>query len=344
MNEPYHRFIIISFMAVVLISSNLNAQINFRGNLESGFYKSKGDFLSNERDLLFALEGKIGYKFHKENTDASFDLKTRPEWFGLNKKLFSFKFRGSGDFLQREENFDWGVGVTRHLNRISGSSLDVDYDIFSIQGNATFYWFDSAPISTVIGYAYQNVGSTIRQDHDIVFAEAKIHHIYNSYFRTGYGLYLEKFTIEGETIENNTKRNESNTGLRLGPEVDIYYLKDFVVNGQYRLLFHFSDFSKSASYEHWVRLVAGKLIFPGFSAFLLVDYYWRKIKDSTDSGLINILYSPFNIENNISLKVGYELSDNYELYLKGGYFRNDLVYNNYAFEGWNFLIGIELSN
>ena len=188
MSEPFHRFIIICFFAVVLTSPSLKAQLNYRGNLESGFYKSKGDFLSNERDLLFALEGKLGYKFKEENTEASFELKARPEWFGSNKELFSFKFRGSGDFLRREENFDWGVGFTRHLNRISGNSLNVDYDIFSIQGNATFYWLDNTPVSTVIGYAYQNVGSTVRQDHDIIFAEGKIHKIFSSYFRTGYGL------------------------------------------------------------------------------------------------------------------------------------------------------------
>ena len=344
MNEPLHRLAIFSIVSVLLMSTGLYAQLSFQGNLESGFYKSMGDFLSKESDMLVAFEAKLGYKFKEEKTEASFELKARPEWFGINKELFSFKFRGSGDFLRREENFDWGVGVTRHLNRITGNGLNVDYDIFSIQGNATFYWFENTPVSAVVGYAYQNVGSTVQQDHDIVFAEGKVHDIFSSFFRTGYGLYVEKFLIEDEVIENYTKKKESNTGLRVGPELEIYYLKDFMINGQYRLLFHFSNNSKSTSYEHWVRLVAGKLLFPGFSAFLLIDYYWRKIKSPTDAGGINILYSPFNIENNISLKMGYDLSDNLELYLKGGYFRNDLVYNNYAFEGWNFLLGLELSN
>lgn len=342
MNGPFYRFSIIASFLILIISSNITAQFTIRGNLESGFYKFTGDFLTNERGMIAALEGKLGYKFKEENTEASFELKARPEWFGLNKELFSFKFRGSGDLFRREEIFDWGVGITRHLNRISGSSINIDYDIFSIQGNATFYWFENTPVSATLGYAYQNIASSIRQNHDIVFAEGKVHDIFSSFFRTGYGLYIEKFLIERETIVNYTKRNESNQGFRLGPELEIYYLKDFVINGQYRLLFHFSDKTKSTSYEHWVRLVAGKFLFSGFSTFLLVDYFWRNIKAGDDSNGINILYSPFNVENNISLKIGYELSGTFELYLKSGYFRNDIVYNNYTFKGWNFLLGVEL--
>lgn len=336
-----HPYIILVFF--FLLSAKLSAQIDLKGNIESGFYKSMGDFLSDESDKFFAIEGKLGYNFKKENTEAVFELKARPEWFGLDNKLFSFKFRASGDLTRHEENFDWGVGVTRRLNHISGGNVDIDYDIFSVQANSIFYWFENMPLSFVFGYAYQNLASSVQQNHDIIFTEGKIHHIFSSAFRTGYGLYLEKFLIEGEVIENNAKRNESNEGLRLGPELEIYYLKDFVINGQYRLLFHLSGNSKS-SYEHWIRLVAGKILFHRFSAFLLMDYYWRNINYPMDSGKIDILYSPFNVENNISLKISYELSGNLELYLKGGYFRNDLVYNNYMFEGWNFLLGLELSN
>jgi hypothetical protein len=301
-----------------------------------------GDFLSNESDLLFAIEAKLGYKIEKENTEAVFEVKVRPEWFGLNKNLYSFKFRGSGDFTRREENFDWGIGVTRHLNHISGGNVDIDYDIFSVQGNAAFYWFENLPVSFVLGYAYQNLGSSVRQDHDLIFAEGKVHDVFSSVFRTGYGLYVEKYFIQGETVVNYSKRNESNAGFRLGPEIEIYYLKDFVVNGQYRFLSHLSGNSKT-SYEHWIRLVAGKILSPGFSSFLLIDYYFRNIKNPIDSGKINILYSPFNFENSISLKIGYDFSDRLELYIKGGYFRNDLVYNNYMFEGWDFLFGVEFN-
>ncbi|MEW6702239.1 MAG: hypothetical protein AB1298_05925 [Bacteroidota bacterium] len=341
MNCSFCRLLINVSVLLLMISSNLTAQFTIRGNLESGFYRSIENFLSNENDLLFALEGKLGYKFKEENTEASFELKTRQEWFGLNKELFSFKFRGSGDLVRREENFDWGIGITRHLNRISGRSIDIDYDIFSIQGNATFYWFENAPVSVVLGYAYQNIASSIQQNHDIVFLEGKVHDVFSSFFKTGYGLYIEKFLIEGETIVNYNKRKESNGGVRIGPKLEIHYLKDFVVNGQYRFLFHFSDKAKPISYEHWVRLVAGKFLFSGFSTFLLIDYFWRNIKAGNDSKTINILYSPFNLENNISLKIGYELTGSLELYLKSGYFRNNLVYNNYTFAGWNFLFGIE---
>lgn len=340
----FRRYFILTLFLILSVSPKLFSQFSVQGNVESGFYKSMGDFLSKESDLIIALEGKLDYRFEHENTEASFELKTRPEWFGLKKDLLSFKFRGSGDFLRREENFDWGIGVTRHLNRVSGGGVDINYDIFSVQGNTNFYLIEDLPVSIILGYAYQNIGSSIQQNHDIVFVEGKAHGIYNPYFRAGYGLYIEKFLIEGETITDYTKKMESSSGFRFGPELEINYLKDFVINGQYRFLVHSSDNTKFPSYEHWVRLVTGKFLFTDFSTFLLIDYYWRSIKNSGDIEKINILYSPFNVENQIYLKVSYAISDYYEIYLKGGYFRNDLVYNNYMFEGWNFLVGMELSN
>ncbi len=343
MNDPFHRHTIIAFSLAFIISSNITAQFTLQGNLESGVYKSTGDFLSRENGLLFAVEGKLGYKLNEENTEASFELRARPEWYGLNKKLFSFKFRLNGELVRREKNLDWGVNVTRHLNRIAGGSVDIDYDIFAVQANANFYWIENMPFSAAIGYAYQNIASSSPLNHDLILWEVKLNDIFSPFFRAGYGLYIEKFFVEGETIVNNTNINETNTGYRAGSELELNYLKDFVVNCQYRLLFLFSDDSKFTSNEHWIRLIAGKVLFKKISAFLLVDYFLRSIKEAEEPGRINILYSPFNLENNISLKIGYEPSNNFELYLKSGYFRNDFVYKDYTFEGWNFLFGIGIS-
>ncbi|MFA3783676.1 hypothetical protein ABRY23_11495 [Melioribacteraceae bacterium 4301-Me] len=343
MNDPFYRFTIITFSLALIISSNIAAQFTVRGNLESGVYKSTGDFLPKESDLLFAAEGKLGYKLNKENTEAFFELRTRPEWYGLTKELFSFKLRLNGELVRREKNFDWGVNITRHLNRIAGGSVDIDYDIFAVQSNANFYWIENMPFSVAIGYAYQNIASSLPLNHDFIFLEGKLNAIFSPFFRAGYGLYIEKFFVEGETIVNDSKINETTTGYRTGPELELNYLKDFVVNGQYRLLFLFSDESQFTTYEHWFRLVAGKILFKKMSAFLLVDYFWRSIKNAESPGEINVLYSPFNLENNISFKIGYEPSDKFELYLKSSYFRNDLVYKDYTFEGWNFLIGMGIS-
>lgn len=344
MKRSVQRLSYTGIILFLLSLSSTTAQINFQGNIESGFYKSVGDFLIDENDLMFALEGKLGYRYKKNDTELIADLKMRPEFYTLKKELTTFVFRANGDFVRHEEDFDWGLNIKRQFNNVSGTEFKLNYDIFSLQGNALFYWIEDFPISFLFGYAYQSIDSGTDQNHDIVFFEGKVNSFPGSYLRAGYGFYVERFTIQGETITDFVKTKENIPGYRLGPELEIYYLKDFVINGQYRLLLHISDKVNSPSYEHSIRMIAGKLMSNGFSVFLLADYCLRDIKRKDNDEQIKILYSPFNLENQISLKVGYDLSDKIELYIKGSYFRNDLVYKDYTFEGGNLLVGIGYVN
>lgn len=343
MKHNVHRLLYTGIILILLLT-NTTAQINIQANAESGFYRSAGDFLVDQNDMMLALEGKLGYRYKKDATEFYADIKIRPELYSLKRELSTFVFRASGDFVRHEEDFDWGLNVKRQVNNITGTDLKLSYDIFSLQGNAQVYWFDNFPISFLLGYAYQSINSDNYQNHDIIFFEGKTNSFLDSYLRAGYGFYLEKFTIQGDTISNFVKTKENIPGFRIGPELEIYYLKDFVINGQYRLLLHLSDKVNSPSFEHSIRLIAGKLMANGFSIFLLVDYCLRDIKRKDDNEQIEILYSPFNLENQISLKIGYDLSEQIELYFKGTYFHNDLVYKDYMFEGGNILFGIGYSN
>ncbi|MEW6194942.1 MAG: hypothetical protein AB1521_07300 [Bacteroidota bacterium] len=344
MNRSVLKLFYAAILLLTITSAVVIAQVNVQGNIETGLYKSAGDILTDKNDLMFALEGKFGYKYEMENTELVADLKLRPEFYTLKNELSTLTFRANGDFQRREENFDWGLNIKRQYNKISGRDFDLNYDIFSLQGNTVFYWIENIPIAFLLGYAYQTIDPGTDQNHDIIYFEGKANSFWGSYFRIGYGIYIEKFTIEGEVTDNFIRAKEKITGYRVGPEIELYYLKDFVINGQYRLLQHISDRTEYPSFEHSVRLVAGKLIESGFSIFLLVDYCLRDIKRKEVDEQISILYSPFNLENQISLKIGYDLSDTIELYIKGSYFRNDLVYKDYLFEGGNLLFGIELLN
>lgn len=335
-----------SFLAGIiffLFAASIFPQINLQGNLEAGFFKSSGNLLSNENNLMVALEGKFGYKYKQENTEFSVELKMRPEIYAIDKKLSTLIFKAGGNFFRREENFDWAINAGRQLSKISGNNIDINYDLFSIEGNSIFYWLEDTPILFLAGYAYQNIDSETDQSNDIIYFEGKANTNFGTYFKAGYGVYAEKFTIEGETIENFITSKEKIPGYKAGPSIEIFYMKDFVLNARYKFLFHQSNRIKFPSHEQRIRMITGKILFDDFSIFLLVDYNLRSIKKKDDEEQTNILYSPFNLENQVSLKFSYELSENAEVYMKGSYFRNDLVYNNYMFEGWNLLLGIELS-
>ena len=327
-----------------LFISSESAQISYQLNPEFGFYNSSSSFLQNESGLLTRIEGKLSYLYEADNYSASLNFKARPELFGLNRQLTSFKFKAGGEYERHEESFDWGLNLSRQLNEITNNDVHINYDIFSLQGNLSFSPVEDFPISSVIGYAYQNVSSGSEQNLDLVFCEAKANHTINPYLGLGYGLYYEKFKIENKQGNKYQPQTNSNSGYRIGPEVEFNFVKEFLINLQYRFLFHASDVTAFPSYEQWIKLVAGKILFQNVSAFILINFYLREYKTSSSSAdKLSILYTPINQENFINFKTSYDLSETLNLYLKCGYFKENLIYNNYTFEGWNFVFGIELS-
>lgn len=329
---------IILFILLFIPSLLIRGQFRFKSNLETGQFKSGGEFLSKESSLVLGFEGLLGYNYEKENIEAGFEIKTRPEYFAATKKISSLKFRGSGSLLYKGENINWGASISRQFSRISDNNLSIDYDLFSIQANLLFYLNEKYSLLSTVGYAYQNVSSALDQDYDFIFLDSKIQFNIENNLRSGIGFYLEKFIVGVERSGSIMIEKDLKKGLRLGPQLEVNYLHNFVLNGQYRFLLQFPESSSNPSIEHWLRLMAGHYIFDDLVLFLLIDYYKRSISDSDDYTI-----SPFNRENYICLKASYELSENIELYFKSGYFQHNLFFNNITFEGWNYMMGIEIN-
>jgi hypothetical protein len=173
---------------------------------------------------------------------------------------------------------------------------------------------------------------------DMILLDVEIVHRIFGNAGFGYGIYTEHFVL------SNSFEDMKNEGWRIGPHINFNYLKSFLINFDYRFLFHLSEITKSPSYEHWIRFVAGKLLTEKWSVFFMTDYYFRKytIGKNLNNPYIS-LYTPINEDNRIYLKLAYSLLDFLEAYVKTGYFRENL-YNNYSFDGWNFLVGLEIGN
>jgi hypothetical protein len=49
-----------------------------------------------------------------------------------------------------------------------------------------------------------------------------------------------------------------------------------------------------------------------------------------------------NLENRVYIKLGYEINGSTEIFLKSGYFNENLYKNNLSFKGWNVMVGVEV--
>ena len=330
----------ILFIFLLFFGSQINfAQLSLRINLEGGYYSSTSQNSAEpgQKDATARLDGEIRYKYKIDNNSLSIKLRARPEIYGLSNNLKILKLRTVGNYYSANNNVNWGFNVIGQRNIYNGRNVNLNFQDFIFMFESLSKIDMNFSLSSNFGYGYQRVSDDVNQKMNLVFLDAEIVQKMFRNSKLGYGIYSERFFLK-----NNYKiENTDNKGWRLGPHISFDYLKSFIVNFDYRYLFHLSDVTQSPSYEHWIRLVAGKLIAENWSVFVLTDYYFRKytIKKYLEN-LYLYLYTPINEDNRIFLKLAYSISEMTEVYFKAGYFRENL-FNNYSFAGWNFLIGFE---
>ena len=178
----------------------------------------------------------------------------------------------------------------------------------------------------------------------MAFINTCAYNIISTSLKIGYGIYLERFFVSGN-INQTQNENNSNNGWRYGPQLKINYLKGFVTSLDYEFLLHNSQLTSSFSYENQLKIVAGKIFSEKWSAFVLVDYYFRNFKLKDPSNNYNaLLYTTANYENRIYLKLGYDITESLTVYLKNGYLKENISNDKFSFEGINILLGLELGN
>jgi hypothetical protein len=319
----------------------VHSQVDWRINGEAGLYNSSGDAVLESSGLITRLDSFLKYKYENENRNASIQLRLRPELYGANHSVSSIKIKADGDYYQVENDLRWGTNISVQRSFFNANAIDFTYDIFSVAANA--FWND-IDLNTNIGYAYQFIKGKDDYSLELLFLDLKLFQPFSTYTKSGYGFYVERFFVSNKITLTSDQSENENKGWRIGPEVDFTYLKDIILSIDYRFLFHESKFIRYLSYEHWIRIVAGKIFFSYLSAFLLADYnFYKFVKSGNYVEAITPLYTPLNLENKIYLKIAYDLSDNIEVYIKTGYFKESLYEDKFSLEGWNAMIGIELN-
>ncbi len=336
---------IYKFLFLILCISPVTfSQVEWRLNSEVGLFRSSGYGILREETLLTRLDGFIKYKFEDDKRTASLSLRGRPEFYGSDNPINSIKVKGEADYFQVQKNFNWGINLSRQRNFFNNINYDFTYDVFTLVGDLSWFISDITTLNTSGGYAFQTIKGNEEYNLNLFFADIKFVSPIVSNIKFGYGFYAERFFIKNEIDRESMPEEFKNDGLRVGPQLSFNYLQDLIFNVDYRMLMHKSEFVDNLSYEHWIRVVAGKIFFDNWSAFLLIDYNsfsFKKAENYIEG--VTPLYTPLNLENRIYIKLAYEISSSFELYTKGGYFKDNLYEDTFSLEGWNALIGIELS-
>src|SRR3972149_7714866 len=321
------------------------AQISWNINTEGGFFNLNNDGSSKLHDLLFRIDGNLNYFYSDNGVSASAKFKVRPEFYGFNNNFKSLKFKASGGYYKKEENINWGINLTGQKDFYQNNITDFNYSVFLLAVNSDWYELLECPISVQLGYAYQTASAKIEQNLDLLFLDAKIFKTLFPNNHSGLGFYIERFTIDNKYLSKFTNSTSTNKGMRYGPQISFNYLENGIVNIECRFLLHSSQVTQYPSYEHWIRFIAGKIFSERWSIFLLADYYNRRFTLKEEEPVESFLiYNPIDNENKINVKLAYEITDGFEVYLKSGYFKENFFDQRFNFKSWNMLLGLGIDD
>jgi len=326
----------------IFLGKILFAQIFWIGSGETGYYNSSGNFLQSEEEILTRLNLKAGYNYKTNKNVGRINFQLRPEIYGFENKLQTTKIGLDGFYSHLEKEFDWNVRVVANQYFFSGNIADFSYDSFLLTGQILWHIKPKITIDTKAGFTYRNFNQREATSLDILFTEIDFVYSYNSFIKLTGGLYLEKFELNKNIDSFFDSANTSNQGSRIGPIIRLNHTRYFVFSVDYQFLIHDSEYTSYPSYDQWLRIIAGKNIIKNLTAFILVDYYKRNLEHKKDEDITDVLYSPVHTENRIYFKVSHTVKTNQKIYLKVGYFDENLFYRDYSLSGWKSLIGYEI--
>ncbi len=336
--------VLFAYLQFSLALNSVFAQFTFNANSELGYYRNTGSGIFGKNDIVSRLDLKGKYEYEVDENYFAASASVRPELYGLKDNLKGIKIIGNGSFYDNSGPIIWGINFSEQKNIFRSSELNINTDFIFLTSDFFFNAVDNLPLHLMAGYAYQSYNYSGRKNFDILFLDSRYEDILFDDINFFSGLYLERFLISNKSNSAFINLQDKNIGWRIGPQVGINYLQSILLRIEYRILFHFSDITKSPSYEQNYKVLAGANLSESLSVFLLLDLYLKNfILSENFTQVREIIYSPMNSENRFYVKLLYDLNENLGVYTRYGYGKEIIDYFDTYLEGWNLVAGLELN-
>ncbi len=336
--------LLLQFIIIVCLSSLIKSafgEMKWRITGEFGTYKAESSSYDSNLNFLSRLGGYLKYQDSKNHSAWLVSLHLKPEYYGSNNLNSIAKLLAKGQYLKKYIDWNWGINFDSRKYFYSLENENITLDIFRLQGMLSMILKRSGILTFQPGYYYRDFVDTYDQKLDAVTTKVEIIKIFSQYFNIGAGFYTEKFTVVENSRSTIASINIQNNGWRFGPNLSIHYQKKLMFSLRYLFLFHHSKVTTGSAHEQYLRLLLGKIILKNWTAFFLIDYYWSyfSFHDDLDP---SIYYIPFDNESRVDFKLERLVTKHLILYLKVGYFRDNLMLKNLSAKGWHTLLGFEV--
>ena len=333
------KFAVPLFFILFYFTQSFHGQLSYKANIETGlFFKSTNTDFNNSANI-YKLLGNIKFRTKYQNSESSISLKIRPEIFGDDS--YALKFGAQGDYVYRTNDLAWKTFITYQNFQYSLTDDKYNFSSFNIITGADFELSKSTPAQVFVGYSYQDIEFINNLSSDFIYLDAKVQNFVSNYSSVSYGVFFENYVSEG--ISNITSKPIEAKGWYYGPQISFNYLRNFLFNFGYKFLLISSSDLQNPSFEHRVNALGGMKVNEFISVFLYIDFYFRQAKQKrSETETLSLL--PTKNENHITFKINYKFKNNFSVYIKSGYFRENVFSESKHLDGLNFLLGLELKN
>ena len=287
--------------------------------------------------LLIRWIGRLSYAQKFENNYINIKGRISPDLYGSGLDASALKLGGEINLGGNLKLVNWQANISsRNYYYRSDRFNDVTFNIFQLGFRLSHTISNKYSLNAGVDYFYrQNAEQPRNEIDDYRYSIAGVYKLNPSNILSC-ELVIEKFLIQRrKTI---FPQNE-NKGVRIGPVISYNHRSKHLINLSYESMNHTTELFDEEYWEHRIHVLWGYYFTKTWSVFLLANYLFRP-DQHPDETMIELTYTSANNETGYHLKLGYDFTKRTEIYLKAGYTKDELLYQNTDLAGWQYLIGM----
>lgn len=323
-------------LAMLMALPALAGEFELKLAPESGYFGSSGGADASRNYNLFSGLATVGYRFRQLSQHGQVQVRFRPEHYGVKSATTILHWNALAEYYRQWGSTQWGVTAQQRRLNFYRPSRRLFADITQVTLNGQ--WQDTGPWSTEIQVTHfiRTLSGDTRHSLQTPFAVFRARYRKTDRIAMSMGFYMERFKFH---VPYRRQSPKTNRGWGIGPELNLEYRGDQIVNLNYLAVFRQSDVITDDSHEHRLSLLIGRTIGEKYSVFLFADYTFRQLDNRNDE-LRDLYYHSSNTESRFYLKLGYDLTRSLEAFVKAGYVRYELYDFNSDFSGAHVTAGL----
>jgi len=299
-----------------------------------------GLHLANHSDLeLFGrMTARVRYRNSFNDNFVNMKARLSPEVYGSDISRSAIKFSADLQAGRQQLEYSWQVQMmTSRFQYNSPESESSKLSTFVLGSSYTRIYSSRWQGRISADYLYRDSGNYPHINLDAFRILAGPVWIFTASTLAVSEIHAESYHVSQHNIPDEAHKN---SGWRGGVRLSLQHRAASIFNASLQGIMQTSQKVDETTPEIRFDVLWGRYLSNEWSVFVLINYQWRN--DHNGSTPAFLQYTPIEFENWIYAKLVYDMNSGSELFLRCGYFQDDLQDSSQKFSGWQASFGIDI--